>query len=642
MGAEYKMKLLYRACRRLSAVLLATGLLLTVAACRRGEKEQPSSVPSGTDSTYSTEGTTLPTDFPVSTRDEPAAGTMESVVTAAGGTGETDTKITVGTAETCAEITVGRTDRLDGGWKGMPNLRLGTGTPTAAGEKYLQITNRADIVFINTQVRFDMTAFKSDGRVHFYIYTDNPSVITGGQIEFTSSGRPDVNELGLGEFGRSVPLKKGWNEMDFPLSDFVPRGGTPDFARVNCVRVYFNIAGGSATMGLANLRVYHGTAKPPDTAYEKAVEKATKQSVLFSGSENNKAAIAAALNKAKQGSPMTLVTLGDSITAGHNAGSNLCWASRVKEWLQRTYPRSKITLVNSGVSATESVFGVCRVQRDVLAHKPDLVIVDLGTNDPWHQYYQEAYEGIVSKLLAAGIPVINFNVCPSSGENVQAKQQPVNKRYGIPQISFRSSYWANREENKNIAGLRAADIWSADTVHPTDKGHGLIADLIISYLQTVILDAGIFPAVQNTSLPVPITANRYKDAILIESKDALPAGVSIETGGFTADYKARTAEFKTEGWQAKSFGATLTLNVNAGYVVLFYMRDAKMGALEIKVDGKAVGTIAEKNPDFVHTYPYHVIHLGSPGEHKVELTLKQRGSVTTPWFGLCAIGIANL
>lgn len=172
--------------------------------------------------------------------------------------------------------------------------------------------------------------------------------------------------------------------------------------------------------------------------------------------------------------------------------------------------------------------------------------------DPWHQYYQEAYEGIVSQLLAAGIPVINFNVCPSNGENVQAKQQPVNKRYGIPQISFRSSYWANREENKNITGLRAADIWSSDTVHPTDKGHELIANLITSYLQTAILDAGISPAKQNTALPAPVTANRYKDAILVESKDTLPAGMSIETSGWTADYAARTAEFKTEGWQAKS------------------------------------------------------------------------------------------
>ena len=630
MGAGYKMKLLHKARRRLPAVLLAASLLLTAAACREKEEEPLSSVPSGTDSTYSTGGTTLPetsgsqtgvpTNSFVSTEGTTTAGTTGTAGTTAGGTGEAGT-----------EITVGRTDTLDGGWTGMPSLRLGTGTPAAAGEKYLQITNSADIVFINMQVRFNMTAFKSDGWVHFYVYTDNPSVVTGGQIEFTSSGRPDVNELGIGEFGRSMPL-----------SDFVFQGGALDYAKVNCVRVYFNIAGGSATMGLTDLRVYHGTTKPVDTAYEKAVEKATEQSVLFSGAANNKAAIAAALDKAKQGRPITLVTLGDSITAGHNAGSQLGWAFRVRDWLQKTYPQSKITLVNSGVSATESVFGACRVQKDVLAHKPDLVIVDLGTNDPWHQYYQEAYEGIVSQLLAAGIPVINFNVCPSNGENVQAKQQPVNKRYGIPQISFRSSYWANREENKNITGLRAADIWSSDTVHPTDKGHELIANLITSYLQTAILDAGISPAKQNTALPAPVTANRYKDAILVESKDTLPAGMSIETSGWTADYAARTAEFKTEGWQAKSFGATLTLNVNAGYVELFYMRDAKMGSLEIKVDGKVVGTIAEANPDFVHTYPYHVIHLDSPGNHKVELTLKQRGSVTTPWFGLCAIGVANL
>lgn len=281
----------------------------------------------------------------------------------------------------------------------MPSLRLGTGTPAAAGEKYLQITNSADIVFINMQVRFNMTAFKSDGWVHFYVYTDNPSVVTGGQIEFTSSGRPDVNELGIGEFGRSIPLKKGWNEMDLPLSDFVFQGGALDYAKVNCVRVYFNIAGGSSNNGADGSESVSRNHEPVDTAYEKAVEKATERRFFFLAPQTIKRPSPPALDKAKQGRPITLVTLGDSITAGHNAGSQLGWAFRVRDWLQKTYPQSKITLVNSGVSATESVFGACRVQKDVLAHKPDLVIVDLGTNDPCINTIRKPMRGLSASCL---------------------------------------------------------------------------------------------------------------------------------------------------------------------------------------------------------------------------------------------------
>jgi len=180
------MKLLHKARRRLPAVLLAASLLLHLLRPAVKGRRAAFLRSIGTDSTYSTGGTTLPetsgsqtgvpTNSFVSTEGTTTAGTTGTAGTTAGGTGEAGT-----------EITVGRTDTLDGGWTGMPSLTAGDGTPAVAGEKYLQITNSADIVFINMQVRFNMTAFKSDGWVHFYVYTDNPSVVTGGQIEFTSS-----------------------------------------------------------------------------------------------------------------------------------------------------------------------------------------------------------------------------------------------------------------------------------------------------------------------------------------------------------------------------------------------------------------------------------------------------------------------
>ena len=72
----------------------------------------------------------------------------------------------------------------------------------------------------------------------------------------------------------------------------------------------------------------------------------------------------------------TIVALGDSITDDLQG-----WFSIFKHVLDITVPEADFTFVNAGVSYDTSTDALKRMNRDVLAHEPDWVIVALGTFD---------------------------------------------------------------------------------------------------------------------------------------------------------------------------------------------------------------------------------------------------------------------
>jgi lysophospholipase L1-like esterase len=504
-------------------------------------------------------------------------------------------------------------------------------------------------VFLNNASLFDLSEFEKDGWLHLNIYVDKPDLVRYGQFEFTSSGTADVDEYHFGEFGASITLKSGWNSIDLCFADLTAQGGEPDMSAVNYLRVYFGVGGGAAAVGISNIYVYHKPWPAPDPRYSAVLIKpytdaelarAYTNSLIYTGSDGNKAAIAAVLEKARNGGPITFVTLGDSGAVGAATGGSRTWASLVRKWLAETFPSSTVTLVDSGIDSTDGVFGVCRMDKDVLAHNPDLVIVDFGTNDHGQQYGQEAYEGIVAKLLSRGIPLINLNGCQQNGKNIQALQIPINQRYGVPQISFKSAFQENLADTVGIKGLTAGELWSSDNIHLSTAGHRLISYLVTSYLQKEIIDAGVKPGRQSMRLPEPVTANCYADAVLIENTNSV-RGITITLRNWTADYSARISQLSTEGWQAAAFDSTLTFNVNCGVFEIFFACEPAAGNLEIRVDGKLASAINFAYQGTGYIKPYHIIHFDNPGAHTITLTLKKNSAVSDPWFGICAVGAAR-
>jgi acyl-CoA thioesterase I len=84
-------------------------------------------------------------------------------------------------------------------------------------------------------------------------------------------------------------------------------------------------------------------------------------------------------------SPVVIVALGDSVTQGvmeHQIlGSNTVYHRLLQEELERFYPTTTFSTLNAGVSGGSAPHGLARLERDVLRHQPDLVLIAFGLND---------------------------------------------------------------------------------------------------------------------------------------------------------------------------------------------------------------------------------------------------------------------
>ena len=77
----------------------------------------------------------------------------------------------------------------------------------------------------------------------------------------------------------------------------------------------------------------------------------------------------------------TVVLFGDSITQAGNCEEPDRWPVRLRQRLAERCPDRPFNLVNAGVGGNTSREGLARLDRDVLAHRPDIVTVEFGGND---------------------------------------------------------------------------------------------------------------------------------------------------------------------------------------------------------------------------------------------------------------------
>ncbi len=75
----------------------------------------------------------------------------------------------------------------------------------------------------------------------------------------------------------------------------------------------------------------------------------------------------------------TLICLGDSIT--QNAPG---YVSLLAALIAAKYPGHDIAVINAGISGNKAPDMLGRLQRDVLAYRPDWVTINVGINDVWH------------------------------------------------------------------------------------------------------------------------------------------------------------------------------------------------------------------------------------------------------------------
>jgi lysophospholipase L1-like esterase len=107
-----------------------------------------------------------------------------------------------------------------------------------------------------------------------------------------------------------------------------------------------------------------------------------------------------------------IVTLGDSITAGGG------YQRYVEQVLTANYSQlNALKITNAGVGGNKAENMIARFEKDVLAHKPTIVTINVGINDVWHRLksphddavlktYRDNVATMADKAQTAGARVI--------------------------------------------------------------------------------------------------------------------------------------------------------------------------------------------------------------------------------------------
>lgn len=118
--------------------------------------------------------------------------------------------------------------------------------------------------------------------------------------------------------------------------------------------------------------------------------------------------------------PVTIGFLGDSVTQGcfelyqKEPGKlatvfdkNSVYHNCIYKIFSVLYPAVPVNIINGGVSGTGATNGLSRLERDVLSHNPDLIVVCFGLNDCRNglegiESYKNALAEIFDKIAQAG------------------------------------------------------------------------------------------------------------------------------------------------------------------------------------------------------------------------------------------------
>lgn len=126
-----------------------------------------------------------------------------------------------------------------------------------------------------------------------------------------------------------------------------------------------------------------------------------------------RASFAAFDSRAKAGERLTVVFFGGSLTWSANATepNRTGFRGVMADWFEKTYSTAHFTFVDAAIGGTGSNLGMFRLERDVLARKPDLVFLDFSCNDGGENrkiLNTCCYEYLLRRMIGEGIPVVQM------------------------------------------------------------------------------------------------------------------------------------------------------------------------------------------------------------------------------------------
>jgi lysophospholipase L1-like esterase len=197
-----------------------------------------------------------------------------------------------------------------------------------------------------------------------------------------------------------------------------------------------------------------------------------------------------------------VVFFGDSITEqGAKPGGYIV---KIKDALTQKGIASQYDLIGAGIGGNKVYDLYLRMDDDVMAQNPDVVVIWVGVNDVWHKTmygtgtdadkFEKFYSAIINKLLDKHIRVILCTPAVIGERNDFTNQQDgdlnaysqiirnLAQKFKCGLVDLREIF--HNYELKNNPGNKDRGILTRDRVHLNEDGNQLVADKMLEVLLT--------------------------------------------------------------------------------------------------------------------------------------------------------------
>jgi acyl-CoA thioesterase-1 len=189
--------------------------------------------------------------------------------------------------------------------------------------------------------------------------------------------------------------------------------------------------------------------------------------------------------------PVNIVCHGHSVPAGYFKDGIVntfqAYPYLLHKGLKERFPCAIINVIVTAKRGETSDRGAQRFVRDVLLHKPDVVIIDYALND-WQiglMKSRAALISMISKAKVRGIKVILLTPTATMKANLDNPEDPLNKhaqqirdlakQYGVGLVDSLEAF-----QHYVKGGGRLRNIMSS-LEHPNRKGHALVAERLLEW-----------------------------------------------------------------------------------------------------------------------------------------------------------------
>lgn len=190
---------------------------------------------------------------------------------------------------------------------------------------------------------------------------------------------------------------------------------------------------------------------------------------------------------------INLVFHGHSVPSGYFRTPEVhtleAYPHQVLAQLKALYPTAVINVITTSIGGENSGQGEKRFEKDVLTHHPDVLFIDYALNDRriGLEKAKRATEKMIKKALKKNVPVILLTPSPdlqvdllTPGNELElfARQlRELARRYNIGLADSYESFKALAESGTELKE------YMAQSNHPNEKGHALIANEIMKYFK---------------------------------------------------------------------------------------------------------------------------------------------------------------